>query len=343
MNFQTLRDEMIFRPPKTKGFFTALFLALLFWIPSGSFAQEDFFRAIRPEMGKSPTQLGYQFRTYPAQDVAGQGKDLALNQQVLSLFHPISQDSNHEWALVGNLRFTDVRTDAQFPDSKESFPSRLWDLNGGTLYRHKLQNDWIAGAFLTVGSASDRPFASYDELTIHANLFLRIPHEGPNAWLFLLNYANNREFWPHIPIPGVGYVYEPSEAYRFIIGIPFLSAQLRPVEDLSLDLSYFAVRNVQVRLSYRFWKSLRTFGAFEWRNERYFRADRSDPNDRLFYYEKRLSIGLQWNLGRVTIDGSGGFAFDRFYFESEKYENRGQNRLDVGNGPYGSIQVGFRF
>lgn len=294
-------------------------------------------------MGKSQTNLSYQYAGYPGKDVAGQGKELGLNQHGFSLFHPITQDSHQEWAVTGNLRYTNVRTDAILPDTRESFPSELWDINGGGLYRHKFPNDWIGGAFLTVGSASDRPFASDDELTINANLFARIPHGERNAWLLLLNYANNREFLPHVPIPGVGYSYEPSEEYRFIIGIPFLSAQLRPVKDVAVDLSYFAVRNVQARVSYRLWQALRAYGGFEWRNERYIRADRRDKNERLFYYEKRLSAGLQWGLGFATIDVSGGYAFDRFYFEAKKYDDRNEDRLEVGNGPYGAIRVGFRF
>jgi hypothetical protein len=344
MTLPELHRLTIFQPFNPRRFFLALFfLCLLFAKPRGAPAQDDFFGALRPEMGKSQTRLSYSYTGYPGQDVAGQGKDLALNQHGLSLSHPITQGSNHEWVLTGNLRYSKVRTDALLPDSRDSFPSELWDIHGGALYRHKFQNDWIGGAFLTVGSASDQPFASDDELTINANLFARIPHEGRNAWLLFLNYANNREFWPHVPIPGVGYSYEPSEAYRLIIGIPFLSAQLRPAEDLSIDLSYLAVRNVQARLSYRFGKSFRGYGGFAWRNERYFRADRSDRNDRLFYYEKRLFVGLQWSLGRLTMDASGGFAFDRFYFESEKYENRDPNRVNVGNGPYGSLRIGLRF
>jgi hypothetical protein len=69
--------------------------------------------------------------------------------------------------------------------------------------RWKLDNGWIVGGDLVVGSASDRPFASIDEISFQADALLRVPWRESFAWIFLLNYSNIREFAPHFPLPGV--------------------------------------------------------------------------------------------------------------------------------------------
>ncbi|MCX5906724.1 MAG: hypothetical protein NTY64_05945 [Deltaproteobacteria bacterium] len=98
------------------------------------------------------------------------------------------------------------------------------------------------------------------------------------------------------------------------------------------------------KVSYRRLRPLRIYGGFEWRNERYFRADRRDEEQRLCYYEKRLTAGVQVYLNRqISIDLSAGYAFDRFYFEGKNYGDRDENRLDLKNGPFAAAQVGVLF
>jgi hypothetical protein len=83
---------------------------------------------------------------------------------------------------------------------------------------------------------------------------------------------------------------------------------------------------------------------FDWTNDRYFRADRPDPDERLFYYEKRIRAGVIIGLARqLYVEVAGGYSFDRFYFEGEGYSDRGQNRVDVEDGPFAAIRLGTRF
>jgi hypothetical protein len=43
------------------------------------------------------------------------------------------------------------------------------------------------------------------------------------------------------------------------------------------------------------------------------------------------------------LDFSGGYVFDRFYFEGAKYSDNGFNRVDVGNGAFVAVRVGVRY
>ena len=43
------------------------------------------------------------------------------------------------------------------------------------------------------------------------------------------------------------------------------------------------------------------------------------------------------------IDFSSGYIFDQFYFEGESFNDQGNNRVDVGNGAFLSLQFRTRW
>jgi hypothetical protein len=123
-----------------------------------------------------------------------------------------------------------------------------------------------------------------------------------------------------------------------------VSLTYSPVAPLTLSATYIAVRTVDVRLTYQVARPVRLWVGFDWTNERYLLADRADPKDRLFYYEKRIRAGAIVGLARQAfVDVTVGYTFDRFYFEGEDYGERDQNRIDVGAGPFAQIRLGVRF
>ena len=322
-----------------------IFMVILFFSgPAASLAQVEFLRALGPETGKAKPVFQYQGSRYAKEEVEGQNKDFEITRHNAFLSFPAFQDVQNEWTLLGNFRLQDIDTNAILPDTRESFPESLWDIRFGTQYRRKFENGWIGGGTVTVGSASDKPFRSEAEVTVQANLFAWVPDGERNAWLLFLNYTRYREFLSHVPIPGIAYWYEPSPQLRLIFGIPFASIEWKPSSDLSVELSYFMIRTVHAQVSYRFLPSLRAYAGFDWRNEYYFRYDRKDDDKRLAYYEKRLYTGIRWDFSRgIFMDLGGGYAFDRFYFEAERYNDRNENRLNVGNGFFGSLRLGAAF
>ena len=135
-------------------------------------------------------------------------------------------------------------------------------------------------------------------MDINATAFLRVPARGTDAWLFFLNYGSNREFLPHVPIPGLGSPYEPSDQLSAVVTTGVVSLPYRPVETLTLSALYIAVRTVDVRLTYQLFRPIRIWIGFDWTNDRFLRADRADPDDRLFFYEKRIRAGVIIGLAR---------------------------------------------
>jgi hypothetical protein len=332
--------------PLISPFSCALLLSLpfLLFLPAPCLAQDGVLRWVGGDLGKARPSLNYQFLGYSKEEVAAQGKDFRMAEHRLFSLVPFLQSAERDASVYLNLRAQDVETAAILPDTRESFPDELWNIRLGGQYRQRFENGWIGGAALGFGSASDKPFASWEEIFLDMNLFARIPAGGRNAWLLFLNYSKTREFLPNVPLPGVGYWYEPNDQARLVVGIPFAFLNLRPVKEVSLSLSYFVVRSVRARVTYSPLQSLHLYGNFEWRNESYYRAQRQDDKDRFFYYEKQISAGMQVSLNRhVSIDLSGGYAFDRFYFEGRDYEDRDQNRVSIGNGPFVALQAGVRF
>ena len=331
-------------------FFSGLFLGLILFAegPGDVQAQSEiarFFSSVfSSEIGLLKTSLNFQASPYKKEEVTSQSKDFRMTHYNASLMLPLVQDRDEEWSLIGTFRGQDIQTEAILPDTQQKFPEGLWDVRLGPSYRHRFEKGWIGGGFLTLGSASDRPFASMNETELQATVFTRIPDGERNAWIVLLTYSNNREFLNNVPLPGIAYWYEPSARYRILIGFPLAFFELRPYKDVSVEFSYFPVRSVRSRISYRLFGPLRVYGSFDWRNESYFLADRHDKWDRLFYYEMRLYAGIRWDfLRQAFLDLSSGYAFDRFYFEGRDYEDRDRNRVNVENGPFVSIQAGFRF
>jgi hypothetical protein len=116
----------------------------------------------------------------------------------------------------------------------------------------------------------------------------------------------------------------------------------KPTDDLILDFSYMLLTNIHARATYRIIDPVRVYVCFDWSNESHFLADREDNRERLWYYEKRLAAGVQANLTRhIVLDLSGGYSFDRFYFQADSLSNQDQDRIDVGNGAFlaGSVRA----
>jgi hypothetical protein len=309
-------------------------------------AQEELRNMFDPELGNRPVSSEYRITAFSEQPVVGQPAELGMLQQDFSLSTPLKQGVADEWSASARLRYQEFDTGAVLPDTRTPFPDELWNIRFGTTYRHRFASGWIAAVNANLGSPSDRPFASWDEMEVSATAVLRVPARERDAWIFFLNYGSNREFLPHVPIPGIGYSYEPSDQFSAILTTGFVSLQYKPVEALTLTATYVAIRTVDIRLMYQLFRPIRVWVGFDWTNERYLREDRPDPDDRLFYYEKRLRAGAIIGLARqpqLFLDVAVGYTFDRFYFEGESYSDRGDNRVDVESGPFAAVRLGARF
>lgn len=287
---------------------------------------------LNPEMGKQMPRADYRLTFYPERAVEHQEAHFGWMEHRVSLFAPLYQDSKDEVALAVRGRFEDIETSAHFPDTGGRFPDQLWDVNAGLSYRHKFDNSWTAGVALTVGSASDKPFDSWDEMYIRFASMLRVPQGERNSWIFTLIYATDETiFGENLPIPGVAYAWVPSDKLRVVVGFPFSMIEFKPVEKLTFDAEYYPFWTVRTRATWEIFRPLRAYVGWQWDSDHYYRSDRLEKPDKLFYREMRAYAGVRFDLRHIGFEVTGGYAFNRFWFEGEGYSDRNDNRIDLGD------------
>lgn len=259
------------------------------------------FRAFdNPVVGHLPITVDYRIMWLPSEPVRAQPTDLEMERATFAVRTPIWQDSQNEFSFTTHLRSDFIQTDAVFP-SGQPLPQELWDIGIGGMYRHLFDNGWIAGVSVEVGSASNRPFAGWDEMTLELSTFLRVPQGEHNAWLFSLSYSPTAQI--PFPIPGVAYSWVPSDQLRVNFGLPF-QVTYRPLSDWTFDFSYMLLTNVHARVTYRCWGPIRIYAGYDWENEGYLPADRPDSKDRLFS-SSRFGCCHAWASGPEWAEAVG--------------------------------------
>ncbi len=312
-------------------------------VPAPAVAQEQW---LSPTLGEIQLRADVRETYYPNERVRQQGTELKIFEERVGLSFPIWQNASDELSFSGSVRYQDLDTGdtpAILPGAHVQLPGDLWEIKFGPTYRHKFENGWIAGLNVQVGSSSNRPFHSIDEVTVRATAFLRVPQGERNAWIFTLNYTNFSEYFSGFPVPGIDFLYSPNDDFTLVFGFPFTYLEWKPFEKLTLQMSYTPVRTVKAKVTYEVFRPLRVYAGFDWDDDWYLRANRTRTNDRLFYYEKRLTGGIRFDLRHVGFEVSGGYAFDRFYFEAEKYSDRNNNRIDIHSGPFVIGKISVRF
>lgn len=280
----------------------------------------------------------YRAWWYPERPVRGQPTTLGFVRQELDVPFPILLEDRD--ILAGSFQIKNMlfQTQAVLPDSglldtERRFPSNLWDINIGVAYIHRFDNGWSAGIIPRFGSPSDKPFNSLREMSISAIGFVRVPaaYEG-DFWNFSLFYQPNGQV--PFPLPGISYDWNPDEDLKMSIGIPF-SIMWRPALDWRVDFSYRPLTQITSRVSWEARPGFRIYGGFDWDSEGYFLTGRPERRDRFFVQEKRIIGGVRFDIAeRLSLDLSGGYAFDRSFGAGRNPLHYKYDRVDVASGGF---------
>jgi len=322
----------------------AFLTIVVFFLVSAGQAQRSPLEFLGLNPGRIQTSVDYNLEGFSDRGVKHQNTDLAFIKHELNLTVPVRQNEQSSFTLFSGLGLMDIQSNAMLTDAAVKLPDKLWYINLGGSYRRRLEDDKAAGLMVSVGSPSDKPFDQADMIAVNVTGTLKLPATGNDAWLLFLNYATNREFLPDIPIPGFAYFWNPSSKFKALAGIPFANAEYEISDDLSVKASYLIPRAIHAEVNYQLTDPVSLYSGFHWQNQRFYRADRDDNDERLFYYEKKLVGGVRLELNEnISFELFSGYAFDRFFFEGEKYNDRGQNRITFGDGFFAGIQSVIRF
>jgi hypothetical protein len=229
----------------------ALGLALLAARVTPAAVQAELQMWLNPEMGQQIPRADYRYNFYPERQVEDQETHFQMTEQRITLFTPLYQDPRDEWGFAAKTLYQDIDTHARFLKAGGVFPSELWDASAGLSYRHKFDNGWTGGLALTVGTASDVPFNSIDEMYFRLIALVRVPQGERNSWIFTLIYASDEEvFGQTLPVPGIAYAWNPSDKFQALIGFPFSMIRYKPIETVTLDAEYYPFWTARTRATW---------------------------------------------------------------------------------------------
>ena len=289
--------------------------------------------------GMGPQRAPFQSQLFwaPERALQGQPGTLAMSGEEVTIGFPISIDSDGIWLALGGVQRLAISTSAVLPDSGLPVPNQLWDVEAGVMHIHQLGDDRQAGGMLRVGSPSDQPFGAWRDMTVTLLGFMTVPSGDRDAWSFSLFYSPTGQII--FPIPGVAYVWRPSERLQANLGIPF-SLEFRPTDTLSLTASYMPLNNIQVMLRQSLGESWSVYGGYRTVNETFLLADRESSRERTYLFDQRLTVGVQRDLGRGwSLDVSGAHVFDRQFFQAEKFSGTRSDELLIDPGTALTLQL----
>lgn len=260
--------------------------------------------------------LDCQLREVPAP----RRQDPSILDNRIRVALPVFRPSTDTWSVSQTVEEFNLGNSPVIQQTGEPIPRSLWSVETGGGYRHRLgdRRDW--GISAGVGSASNEPFESIHETTLRVTGTYHIPSGKENSWIFLLSYSNNRHFANNVPLPGVMYiVHSPEHGLDAVIGFPFLSVNYKPAPRWSSRLSIFGPRNLSAESAYVVWEPLQVYAGFDQNQKEWLIAQRADNSQRLFFDEKKWSLGLRFPLLRkVRMDLSAGYEFNRRMYENNR-------------------------
>jgi hypothetical protein len=283
---------------------------------------------------------------YPDQPVPGQATSLGMTREFFQFSAPVWSDGNDTIVISTHAQATNISTGAILPTTGTPFPSQLWNVWFGMNYFHVFENGMIGAMLVEGGSASDKPFSAARNDSAAGTGLLIVPNGDRDAWVFGIQASTNSQVLYNIPIPGAAYIYSPNDIFQAIIGFPYSAINYQFAESFRVQLLYMFLTTVHTRIIYQPVLDWQLYAGFDWANENYALADRQNSGDRFFYYEKRLLVGWQWWWSRhLAVELAGGYAFDRYFDESNgfSFSLSGFNHVSVGSGPFVTLQADYRF
>lgn len=292
--------------------------------------------------GKLDNQGPISYRTFwfPTEPVKGQAANWAMVGQDFSLKYPVWISQPNMLMLTAGVQNRLIDTDAIMPDSHQPYPSELWNAQAGLMYMRQMSGDRMLGGGVSIGSASDHPFASIREMNVSSYAMYRIPSGERNAWMFMVMYSPTGEL--QFPIPGVSYNYNPSDQFQANIGLPFMICY-KPTDRWTLSASYMLIHTIHAKATYKIADRVNAFAGYDWSNEVYQLRDRIEEKDRFFFYDQRAKLGLDFPIRSwLSTEVVGGYAFNRYSFSGQQWDSVERDRVEVEPGPFMSLRACLR-
>lgn len=219
-----------------------------------------------------------------------------------------------------NLRFSYSDTRLNFDPEVSGLPN-LAAVEFGLGYSRPLTPNSNWGLSAKFGSASDRIFSGPDVTATNITATWVRPKEDDGQWIWLLNYSNNRPFWNEIPLPGFAYIYSPNSEFQGVFGFPFAFFQWKFRPNWGWNVVSVLPWHLKTSVSYDLLPFTPITAGLDISHQTFFRAERADRAERIFFEERKLFIGLRSPLTKwLMADLEIGRAYQRRAFEAVEYK-----------------------
>ena len=252
---------------------------------------------------------GLRLQGVERRPVRGQAGDLALARFAADVTVPIGDGRPDQYAVV--VAYDRLRLDghASFPRTGV-VPDDLERLRGELSWKRMLdENGRSLGLALSIGSASDRLFASSREMSYGVTAVTYLPRDNGDAWQLGVLWRSDLRLLDGYPVPmAVYHVRRPTVHLQ--LGVPIVHVRWTPDPAFSLSGGWLVAGPV-VAVALRpapAWEisaRLSGDGFSAWRH------DRQQRDDLLRYRDYTASLGLAWQPfrgQRLAINGGWRFA-----------------------------------
>ncbi len=308
---------------------------------------EDFTRLLTPVRGRPPIIFDYQFRFYPSASVRSDESSWRQHENEISFHMPLAGGRGHVWSGGFRYHHFDISTDAALPQTPEAgMPSELAEVDLNISYQRLFENQHYLGVTGKLGSASDQLFHSRRETDLTLLGIWQIPAEDNRSWFIFLSYASRAPALglDHVPLPGFAHLWLTDEGDWYMLGIPASALRVEALPGTYLNLFYLPVRNVSASITWEAHKDLTLYTAFNWENNRFWRAAREDSDQSLNIHQAKLSIGSRWSImENLSLSAKTGKVFERSVYEAKRYSQRRDNRLQIADGWFAELKAEWRF
>ena len=242
--------------------------------------------------------------------------------------------SDHH-TVTGGLRYQHLNLSSKEPLLRDYFNMQL-----SLGYRRNFEEGKFWSLMGSFGSSSDQPFKKSRDNTIGLNYVRKFS----DRWFGVVNYSNNRAFLNNVPLPGFFWVKEMSRERGLILGFPFIYWMTPIADHWSIRYTGMVPWTHRLKLLYTKFGFFRPYLGLEQAPQSFFRHDREAREDRFFWFERRLGLGLEGGLTRnLRFDLFTGLIYDRRFFETNDFDPEKKSSETLDNSYFASINLRYAF
>lgn len=299
---------------------------------SGWAEAQDFARLLAPP-GAQKTRAIFTDSIQPETPIGNGDDKTTLHRGALAIAVPFAKTEKNSWMASTNFGWIDFT-----PDSKQV--PNLYQFDVGLTYTEVMEDRKMWAGSFSVGSASDILFKNPSVTTFSGNYFYVNPKSESETWMFLVNYSNNRPFLNNIPLPGFAYIYTPSKTFRGTFGAPFAQLSWEFADRWTYNFFTLVPWVLKTSVDYTIAGPAKAYTGIDFSQATYYLHDRQNRNERLFYDEKKLFVGVKSPVNKnLFADLEAGYAFDRRFFAAEDYERDPANMIGLGSSVYVKLML----